>query len=191
MTASSNAWRISKTKWPTSGRRRSLPGSSASFPTSPKSFLFPFVVDYHGQRFGKYPLGWPVVLALASDWVSGPGQPIPARVWSLADLSVGKTSFWRDGWAARRRPDSHLAFFLDELRFPALSSAWVGAERGFLLAWLDAFFSSYLTAPWLPALGPAVRSGLLALSRPFTAVAVGLPLRSMGLFAFRGDHRPG
>ena len=29
-----------------------------------KSFLVPFVVDYNGQRFGKYPLGWPAMLAL-------------------------------------------------------------------------------------------------------------------------------
>ena len=33
-------------------------------PPSPDSFLVPFVVDYDGQRFGKYPLGWPVVLAI-------------------------------------------------------------------------------------------------------------------------------
>ena len=31
-------------------------------PPSPKSFLVPFVVDYNGQRFGKYPLGWPAML---------------------------------------------------------------------------------------------------------------------------------
>ena len=28
-------------------------------PAHPQSFLVPFVVDYNGQRFGKYPLGWP------------------------------------------------------------------------------------------------------------------------------------
>ena len=32
-------------------------------PPEPKSFLIPFVVDYQGQRFGKYPLGWPVLLS--------------------------------------------------------------------------------------------------------------------------------
>src|SRR5512139_3853145 len=33
-------------------------------PPEPKSFLYPFVIDYAGHRFGKYPLGWPVTLAL-------------------------------------------------------------------------------------------------------------------------------
>ncbi len=33
-------------------------------PPNPKSFLTPFVVDYNGQRFGKYPPGWPAMLAL-------------------------------------------------------------------------------------------------------------------------------
>lgn len=32
-------------------------------PEQPKSFLIPFVIDYNGQRFGKYPLGWPVMLS--------------------------------------------------------------------------------------------------------------------------------
>ena len=33
-------------------------------PSHEKSFLVPFVVDHNGQRFGKYPLGWPVMLAV-------------------------------------------------------------------------------------------------------------------------------
>ena len=33
-------------------------------PPQARSFLVPFVVDHNGQRFGKYPLGWPVVLAI-------------------------------------------------------------------------------------------------------------------------------
>ena len=33
-------------------------------PREPKAFLVPFVVDLDGQRFGKYPLGWPVMLAV-------------------------------------------------------------------------------------------------------------------------------
>ena len=33
-------------------------------PPHPHSFLVPFVVDYKGLRFGKYPLGWPVLLGV-------------------------------------------------------------------------------------------------------------------------------
>ena len=36
-----------------------------SSPSCPECFLVPFVVDYHGERFGKYPPGWPAVLSLA------------------------------------------------------------------------------------------------------------------------------
>ncbi len=55
-------------------------------PPNPKSFLFPFVVDYNGQRFGKYPLGWPVVLAI--------GERLNLRHWVnplLAGLGVWLT----------------------------------------------------------------------------------------------------
>ena len=33
-------------------------------PSYPDSFLWPFIVDHNGQRFGKYPPGWPAALAL-------------------------------------------------------------------------------------------------------------------------------
>jgi len=33
-------------------------------PAYPASFWIPFVLDYQGRRFGKYPPGWPAVLAL-------------------------------------------------------------------------------------------------------------------------------
>ena len=32
-------------------------------PVEAEKFLVPFVIDYQGQRFGKYPLGWPVMLS--------------------------------------------------------------------------------------------------------------------------------
>ena len=33
-------------------------------PPEPTKFLVPFVVDYEGRRFGKYPLGWPALLGV-------------------------------------------------------------------------------------------------------------------------------
>ena len=47
------------------------------------SFLVPFVVDYQGLRFGKYPPGWPAVLAI--------GEALNLRGWVnplLAGLSL-------------------------------------------------------------------------------------------------------
>ena len=46
-------------------------------------FSIPFVIDYQGQRFGKYPLGWPMLLAL--------GLRLGLRDWlnpALAGLAV-------------------------------------------------------------------------------------------------------
>jgi len=42
--------------------------SSLPSPLQPRSFLVPFVVDYEGQRFGKYPPGWPA---------APPARPLP------------------------------------------------------------------------------------------------------------------
>ena len=33
-------------------------------PANPDAFWTPFVLDHRGQRFGKYPPGWPAFLAL-------------------------------------------------------------------------------------------------------------------------------
>ncbi len=45
-------------------------------PSQPHSFWTPFVLDYGGQRFGKYPPGWPAVLALGvgvgAPWLVNP-----------------------------------------------------------------------------------------------------------------------
>jgi hypothetical protein len=49
-------------------------------PPEPKSFLVPFVIDHEGQRFGKYPIGWPAVLA--------PGVLLGAR-WLVNPLLAG------------------------------------------------------------------------------------------------------
>ncbi|MDM8528489.1 hypothetical protein QUF58_09800 [Anaerolineales bacterium HSG24] len=37
---------------------------SANTPPYPNAFWTPFVVDYNGQRFGKYPPGWPILLSI-------------------------------------------------------------------------------------------------------------------------------
>src|SRR3972149_7927607 len=53
-------------------------------PVSPNAFMVPFVVDYDGLRFGKYPPGWPAALSLGlrlgfRSWV----KPVfaPLCVW--------------------------------------------------------------------------------------------------------------
>ncbi|NTW44436.1 MAG: hypothetical protein HGB14_08395, partial [Anaerolineaceae bacterium] len=46
-----------------------------SSPPCPNCFLVPFVIDYDGIRFGKYPPGWPAILGIGinfglRDWVN-------------------------------------------------------------------------------------------------------------------------
>ena len=63
---SSSACRTSRTRWAYAWQAQVISTGHLTLPSPPfpHSFLVPFVVDYNGQRFGKYPLGWPALLGL-------------------------------------------------------------------------------------------------------------------------------
>jgi hypothetical protein len=149
-------------------------------PPEPSSFLVPFVVDYHGLRFSKYPPGWPAALSLG---VRG-GVP-----WLVNPLLAG-VALWlifRLGWRLAGAGIGLLAELL------ALSSPMFLMLAGsllphmlslvltlaFTLAWLDLFLppqngeARYIPA-WLLVAVAGGSLGLLALTRPLTAVAIGL-----------------
>lgn len=150
-------------------------------PPSPKSFLVPFVVDYNGQRFGKYPLGWPAMLAvgvflrvrpLVNALLSG------AAVWLTYRL--GKRVFSETVGLLAAGLTLTSPFFL--INSGSLLSHPFGLflSAAFALSWLDAWdreraerLPSYW--PWLATVTAAVCLGLLLLSRPLTAVGVALP----------------
>ena len=107
-------------------------------PVCPNCFLVPFVVDYDGLRFGKYPLGWPALLAI--------GEKLDLRGW-INPLLAG-FSVWLVYLLGRRlfnRPVGVLAqFFMITSPFflmnsaTLLSHAWsMFLTLGFILAWLD------------------------------------------------------
>jgi 4-amino-4-deoxy-L-arabinose transferase-like glycosyltransferase len=144
-------------------------------PEYPKSFLVPFVVDYKGQRFGKYPLGWPALLAV--------GEFFGGRAWVnalLAGLGVWLT--YRLGQRLFSETVGLLAagltvtspFFL--MNSGSLLSHPFGLvlSAAFALAWLDAWEDN---APrrWLPLTTAALCLGLLTLTRPLTAVGLAIP----------------
>ena len=61
-------------------------------PPCPSCFLVPFVVDWNGYRFGKYPLAWPVLLAIGiklgiRQWVNPLLVPATQVKFVLARLS--------------------------------------------------------------------------------------------------------
>ena len=179
-------------------------------PKYPSSFMVPFVVDYHGQRFAKYPPGWPVVLAL--------GIRFGIRPWInplLAGLVVWLT--YRVGQKLIGSACGVLAAFL------TASSPFFLLNAGSLLAhpwslvltlalalsWLDTFNVIHHRTQaekndhsvgstrdedshplkWMTVLVAGLSLGLLALTRPLTALGVALAFFVHGLILFwRGDH---
>lgn len=163
-------------------------------PPQPKSFLVPFIIDYMGIRFGKYPLGWPAMLAigeflglryLVNPLLAGLG------VWLIYRLSkrlMGETVGLLAAGLTVTSP-----FFL--MNSGSLLSHPFGLvlSVAFALAWLEAFCTpgsqaNGLQMRWLATLTAALSLGLLVLSRPLTAICIGLPFGLHGLYLlFKGD----
>ncbi len=150
-------------------------------PGDPRSFLVPFVVDWRGRRFAKYPLGWPVVLGLAMCL----GYPAWANAL-LAGLAVWLTfrlgaRLWRPavGLLAAALTLTSPFFWLNSgsLLSHPLSLALSAAFAWLWLQWATATkFPRGL--PWLTG----ATLGALALARPWTAVGVALPFAVWGLW---------
>ena len=151
-------------------------------PVCPKCFLQPFVVDYQGLRFGKYPPGWPAALSIAiqlnlRDWLN----PF------LAALCVWLT--YRLVKRLLNEKAGLLATFLT-LMSPfflinggtLLSHVWsYFLTLTFILSWLDAITDGNPLPGWLPVTTGGLSLGLLVLTRPLTAVGVALPFFIHGL----------
>ena len=158
-------------------------------PPCPKCFLVPFVVDDQGQRFGKYPPAWPVVLAggillgqryLVNALLAGLG------VWLTYRL--GKKVFNAGVGLLAALLTLTSPFFLMESA-SLLSHAWaLFLSAAFALAWLDSFARDCRVPRWLTGLVAALSLGLLALTRPLTAVGVALPFAIHGvILLWRGS----
>ena len=153
-------------------------------PPSPRHFLVPCVVDYEGQRFGKYPLGWPTVMGI--------GIALGVRAWVnplLAGLAVWLT--YRLGRKAMGATVGLLAAFLT-LTSPfflinsgSLLSHPLGLvlSAAFALSWLNAFVNKDADQPdRLPLFAAALSLGGLLLTRPLSAVALAVPFAIHGLY---------
>src|SRR5512146_3111683 len=136
-------------------------------PPSKESFLVPFVVDYHGQRFGKYPLGWPAMLAI--------GIALGARSWVnplLAGLGVWLT--YRLGKQTMGERVGLLAAALTVtspfvmVNSGSLLSPPLGLvlAAGFTLCWFNSFGDRNRSPRWAYTMGAAVLFGGLVVTRP-------------------------
>jgi hypothetical protein len=162
----------------------------AALPTPPdkNSFLIPFVVDYNGLRFSKYPPGWPAVLSLGvrlgADWLVNPMLAAFA-VWLTFRLGSKIAGGWIGFMAAGLLMISPMFVMISGSILSHGLSLFLGLA--FILAWID-LFASPITPPMdhPPALILVLVAGgslgLLALTRPLTAVGVGAPFAVHGVW---------
>jgi hypothetical protein len=156
-----------------------MAGGRIALPSPPDadSFLVPFVVDQGGMRFGKYPPGWPGLLAL------GAAAGIPYWINPLlAGLAVWLTyrlgsRFGGGGigvLAAFLTATSPMVLMLSGTLMPHLLT--IVLTLAFSLAWFDLFLLPSVPVPrWLLISVAGLSMGLMGLTRPWTAVAVALP----------------
>jgi 4-amino-4-deoxy-L-arabinose transferase-like glycosyltransferase len=162
---------------------------SVPTPPYPSAYWSPFVLDYQGQRFGKYPPGYPLLLSLGV----GLGAP-----W-IVNALLGSLSLWLIAQLGR------------EIYSPAagLMAAGLGltcpvflAESSMLLSHATSLFFATL---FLWAFARVLRDpagvsrryaalaglgmGYVMITRPFDAVGLGLPLALYGLFRVARGNR--
>jgi 4-amino-4-deoxy-L-arabinose transferase-like glycosyltransferase len=148
-------------------------------PEEPRSFLVPFVVDFEGRRFGKYPPGWPAVLSLGVrlgiGWLVNP-LLAGASVWLIFRLG---SKLGGEGIGLLAAALSAVSPFLLVLAGSLMSHVFsLFLALAFASAWLDLFprsESSPRQPAWLLVGVAGISLGLLALTRPLTAVGVALP----------------
>ncbi len=154
-------------------------------------FLVPFVVEHEGQRFGKYPLGWPALLAVGiksglRDWVN----PLLAGLAVWFTYRLGKKLLGEIAGLIAAGLTLSSPFFL--MNAGSLLSHPLGLvlSLAFVIAWWDLVGPrrEHQLPPWLPAVTAGSALGVLGLTRPFTALGVALPFIIHGLVRMvKGD----
>jgi hypothetical protein len=162
-------------------------------PDYERSFLVPFVVDFEGRRFGKYPPGWPAALSLgarldAAGWVN----PLLSAVvlWFVYRLARKLLSPGLSLLAEVLVLGSPMFLMLSGNLMPHMFSLLLTLV--FILAWTDLFLrkSEEPVVPvWLLVCVAGGSIGLLFLTRPLTAVAIALPFAIHGLILFASRIR--
>ncbi len=159
-------------------------------PPDNHSFMVPFIVDYQGERFGKYPPGWPVVLAIAiplglRGWIN----PLLAGLGVWLTYLLGKKIFSEMVGLLAAGLTVSSAFFL--MNSGSLLSHPLGLVLSALIAlgWLESFWKANTPVgrtekfrhQWAYLILAALALGLLTLTRPLTALAVMVPFGIHGI----------
>ena len=172
---------------------QAIAGGHLTVPSPPesKSFLVPFVVDFDGQRFGKYPIGWPVVLSfgerLGLRWLI---NPLLAGLGVWLTYRLGKKTLGETVGLLAAGLTVTSPFFLMNSG-TLLSHPWgLVLSAGFAVSWLDVVGERDDLPGWLPTSTAALTLGLLAVSRPLTALGVAIPFGIHGLILLaRGPQK--
>ncbi len=163
---------------------------AAPVPFDESPFFTPFVLPINGHRVGKYPIGWPLILAageaIGAGWLV---NPLLGALTVVLTYALGRDLFNRQvgliaGLLALTSP-----FFLIQ------SSTYMSHAAAAL--WTALFTYAFLRSEsarargqpgrgWVMAMGLA--AGMLAITRPLTAVAVMLPF---GVFLLVQSIRQG
>jgi 4-amino-4-deoxy-L-arabinose transferase-like glycosyltransferase len=170
-------------------------------PPHSKYYLVPFVVDYQGERFGKYPPGWPAMLAIAirlgdRAWIN----PLLAGLGVWLTYILGKRIFSDFVGLLAAGLTVTSPFFL--MNSGSLLSHPFGLVLSllFALGWLASFWTDKadneagdnkrVRKQWVYTIVSAIALGILVLTRPMTALAVAMPFAIHGLYIlFRGDNQ--
>ena len=170
-------------------------------PPHNRSFLVPFVVDYEGERFGKYPPGWPALLSIAirlgtRAWIN----PLLAGLAVWLTYLLGKRIFSEFVGLLAAGLTVTSPFFL--MNSGSLLSHPFGLVLSslFALGWLETFWDkaagktvenpSRARKDWWYTILAALALGVLILTRPMTALAVAVPFGIHGLYLLiRSDAR--
>lgn len=164
-------------------------------PIEPERFLIPMVVDFEGNRFAKYPLGWPVLLSL--------GVRFDSR--HLVNPLLAGFVVWLIYRLAKRVFNEHVGilsailtvtspFFL--MNTGSLLSHPFGLFLSvvFTLSWIDTVYPNQKSSRakgrvWLAPIISGLAMGTLVLTRPLTAIGVVFPFCVHGLvLLLKGDR---
>ena len=145
-------------------------------PAFPKSFLVPFVIDFEGLRFGKYPPGWPAVLSLGvragiQNWVN----PMLAGLAAWLTYKLGKQSLGGKTALLGMLLLGTSPLFLIQAG-SMLSHIWsLVLATAFFISWLDILEKNEESLKGLASLVGGLCLGMLALTRPLTAMVFAIP----------------
>lgn len=163
------------------------------------SYLVPFIVDYLGERFGKYPPGWPALLSIAirlgiRAWIN----PLLAGLGVWLTYQLGKRVFSECIGLLAAGLTITSPFFL--MNSGSLLSHPFGLVLSslFVLCWLKSFWDDKeakstedpvrAEKQWGYTIITALVLGVFILTRPMTALAVAAPFGIHGLYLMvRGD----